>query len=274
MSVADPFGMTDKLDDTLLQVIITRLEARGKHPFFAKMLQEYLDVMHIDVTQIVLDMGCGTGVAARAIARRPRFAGRIIGVDLSPALTEAARRLAREEGLAERVEFRAGDTRSLDLPDGRFDGVVAHTLVSHVDNPLAVIKEAARVVKPGGMVGIFDGDYASLTFSHEDPAKGQAYDEALIKAVVTSPRVMRQMPRLLREAGLELVVSLPYVLAEIGRADFWVSAIESLIRKLLPTTGLMTEEEANTWADRLLQDSEAGVFFGASNYYSYVAKRP
>ena len=233
MSVADPFGMTDKLDDTLLQVIITRLEARAKHPVFAKMLQEYLDVMHIDVAHTVLDMGCGTGVSTRTIARRPRFAGRIIGVDLSPALAEAARRLAREEGLADRVEFRAGDTRSLDLPDGSFDVVIAHTLVSHVDNPLAVIKEAARVVKPGGMVGIFDGDYASLTFSHEDPAKGQVYDQALINAVVTSPRVMRQMPRLLREAGLELVVSLPYVLAEIGKADFWVSAIESLIRKLL-----------------------------------------
>ena len=76
MSVADPFGMTDKLDDTLLQVIITRLEARAKHPVFAKMLQEYLDVMHIDVAQTVVDMGCGTGVATRAIARRPRFAGR------------------------------------------------------------------------------------------------------------------------------------------------------------------------------------------------------
>ena len=100
-------------------------------------------------------------------------------------------------------------------------------------------------------MGIFDGDYASLTFSHADPAKGQVYDQALINAVVTSPRVMRQMPRLLREAGLELVVSLPYVLAEIGRADFWVSAhFESLIRKLLPTTGLMTEAEANTWYAR------------------------
>ena len=76
MSVADPFGMTDKLDDTLLQVIITRLEARAKHPVFAKMLQEYLDVMHIDVAQTVVDMGCGTGVATRAIARRSRFADR------------------------------------------------------------------------------------------------------------------------------------------------------------------------------------------------------
>jgi hypothetical protein len=52
------------------------------------------------------------------------------------------------------------------------------------------------------MVGIFDGDYASITFGHEDPARGKAYDEAFIDAIVTSPRVMRQMPRLLREAGL------------------------------------------------------------------------
>ena len=66
------------------------------------------------------------------------------------------------------------------------------------------------------MVGIFDGDYASLTFSHADPAKGQVYNQALINAVVTSPRVMRQMPRLLREAGLELVVSLPYALRKLA----------------------------------------------------------
>jgi hypothetical protein len=53
-----------------------------------------------------------------------------------------------------------------------------------------------------------------------------------------------------------------------------VSAIESLIRKLLPTGGKMTAAEANAWADTLLRDSDAEISFGASNYYSYVAKRP
>ena len=144
---------------------------------------------------------------------------------------------------------------------------------SHVDDPLAVVKETARVVKPGGMVGLFDGDYASLTFSHADPATGKAHDEALINAVITSPRVMRQMPRLLRDAGLTLVASFPYVLAEIGQADFFVSAIASF-RRLIPVAGTMTEAEANAWADALLKDAKEGVFFGASNYYGYVAKRP
>jgi hypothetical protein len=43
---------------------------------------------------------------------------------------------------------------------------------------------------------------------------------------------------------------------------------------LVPKSGAMTEQEANAWADSLLIDSTAGVFFGASNYYGYVARRP
>jgi len=39
MKAADPYGMTDKLDDGLLQVVVTRLEARGKHPYFGRMLR-------------------------------------------------------------------------------------------------------------------------------------------------------------------------------------------------------------------------------------------
>jgi ubiquinone/menaquinone biosynthesis C-methylase UbiE len=174
------------------------------------MLRDYLDAMQIDLAKTVLDLGCGTGVAARAIARRRGFSGTVTGIDLSASLVETARRISAEEGVADRVEFQAGDTRTLDLETGTFDAVVAHTLLSHVDDPLAVLREAARVVRPGGMVGIFDGDYASLTFDHPDPTEGRAYDEALINAMVTSPRVMRQMPRLLRAAGLKMVASIMF----------------------------------------------------------------
>jgi len=112
------------------------------------------------------------------------------------------------------VRHIVGDTKRLNIPDEVFDAVVAHTLVSHVDDPLIVVKEAGRVVRRGGTVGIFDGDYASLTFDHPNPTKGKFYDEALISAIVTSPRVMRQMPRLLTEAGLEIVASFQHVLAK------------------------------------------------------------
>lgn len=273
MSAADPYGRTDKLDSSLLDVVVTRLEARGKHPFFQRMLTEYLEVMQIDRARSVLDMGCGTGVASRALLRRSDFAGKIVGIDLSPYLAQVADRLTTEEGFGGRAEFRAGDTRSLNVPEGEFDAVIAHTLVSHVDDPLAVIKEAARVVKPGGLIGIFDGDYASMSFGHSDPAQAKVSDEAIIKSIITSPRVMRQMPRLLRSAELALVASRSYVLAEIGKADFWLPAIASL-RRLMPAAGVMSESGANALADELVKASDESVFFGASNYYSYIAKRP
>jgi ubiquinone/menaquinone biosynthesis C-methylase UbiE len=269
----DPFGRTDRLDDGTLQALVTRFEARGKHPVFSKMLRDYLDAMTLSDTAVVLDMGCGTGLAARAIAGRAAFRGKITGVDLSPYLVAAAKRFASEEGVAERVDFRPGDARRVEFPDSSFDAVVAHTLLSHVEEPLSVLKEAARLVKRGGTIGIFDGDYASLTFDQADAAKAETSDQLLVRALVTNPRVMRQLPRLLRGAGLELVTSFAYVLPEVGTASFWASAIEAY-RRLLAKSGAMTEEEAGAWAAALRRDSDESVFFGSCNYYAYVARRP
>lgn len=273
MASADPFGRTDQLDEGTLEALVVRFETRGKHPLFARMLDEYLDAMDMPPAARVLDLGCGTGLAARAIARRAGFRGKVTGVDLSPYLVAAAQRLASEEGLGDRVEFRAGDVRRLDLDEGRFDALVAHTLLSHVEDPKSVVLQAARLVRPGGTLGIFDGDFASLTFDQADPVAAKAADEAVTAAVVTNPRVMRQMPRFLREAGLELVAFLPYVLAEAGAASFWSSAIEAY-RRLVPKAGAMSEAQADAWAATLRAESEGGTFFASCNYYAYVARRP
>lgn len=273
MSNLDVYRITDKLDDPTLNVVVARLEARGKHPRFIAMMDQYLQAMNIDAAKTVLDMGCGTGVAARSIARRKGFAGHITAIDLSSYLVAAAGHLAEEEGVGGgAIEFRTGDSHSLQLSAATFDAAVAHTLVSHVSDPLTVLREIARVVKPGGMIGIFDGDYASLTFGSDDVDKGKADDETIINAVVTNPSVMRQMPGLLREANLELITSFGHVVADIGKADFWAPAIESFVR-LLPKSGAMTDAQAQAWAKSMFERSEQGVFFGASNFYAFVARR-
>jgi hypothetical protein len=136
-----------------------------------------------------------------------------------------------------------------------------------------VLKEAGRVVKPGGLIAIFDGDYASMTLALEDPLQSKRYDEVVVNAIVTSPRVMRQMPRLIQQAGLEMVRTISYIMAEVGEGDFWLSAIDS-VEKLAPQSGAMTEAEATSWANALHEASDRGVFFGASNYYTYIARCP
>jgi ubiquinone/menaquinone biosynthesis C-methylase UbiE len=271
MASVDVYGRTQELDAAALDAIVTRLEARGKQAIFAKMINEYLDRLPLASIGPVLDFGCGTGVAARAIAARPDFRGQIVGIDISPVLVEAARRLSREEGVV-RINYQVGDTHSLDLPDASFDAVVAHTLVSHVGDPCAVLKEAARLVPSGGWIVVFDGDYASLTLGSEDQDYGARMDAAIIKSIVANPRVMRSMPRLLRGAGLDLVTSMPYVITEIGKADFWAGLLNSL-PVLLPKAGIVGAQEAQAFVDAQFKASADGTFFGSSNFYTYIARR-
>ena len=273
MATVDVYRITNELDDPTLDAVALRLESRGKHPRFIAMMDEYLAAMRIDSAKTVLDLGCGTGVVSRTIAKRNGFAGSVTGIDRSPYLTAAATRFAAAEGLTGVIEFRSGDSQSLELRPASFDAVVAHTLISHVEDQRAVIKEIARVVKPGGRVGIFDGDYASMTYGgSDDAAKAKAVDEAIIDALVTNPRVMREMPQLLQEAGLALDAAFANVVADIGKADFMAPGLQSMLR-VLPRSGAMTDSEARTWVEAMMKRSDQGIYFGAINFYSYVATR-
>ena len=274
MSTVDVYRITDQLDDPTLDALVARLEARGKHPRFIAMMQEYLDAMPIDSARSVLDLGCGTGVVARAIGRRKAFTGRVTGIDRSSYLIDSAAKLAAQEGLGSTVAFVAGDSHSLDLPSAAFDAVIAHTLLSHVEDPGAVMKEIARLLKPGGKVGIFDGDFASFTYGmDDDPAKAKAVAEAIVQAVATNPTVMREMPKLLRASGLALEAAFSHVVADIGKADFFAPGLQSFVT-VLPKSGAMSESEARNWVSTMMKQSDEGVYFGSANFYSYVATRP
>jgi SAM-dependent methyltransferase len=273
MTMLDPSGRTRELGEPALAALVARLEQRGGHPSFAAMLHAYLDRLPLASARSVLDLGCGTGVAARAVASRPEFTGRTVGIDLSPHMVAAARRLAHEQGLAERTTFQVGDSQALEEADAACDVVIAHTLMSHVSAPEAVLAEAARVVRPGGTVAIFDIDPASLTFGTEDPEYGRRMEGAISSALLANPRLMRTMPLLLRRAGLELVDSLAWVISEIGRGDFWVGALDSFL-VLVPEAGVLAPDEIQAFVDAQRRASAEGTFFASGNYYAYLARRP
>ena len=268
---ADPFRLTSKLDPGVLDLMVVRLEARGHHPRFAAPLAGYLDLMEIDRREDVLDLGSGTGIAARSIAGRAGFAGTVLGIDLSDHLVRAATGLAAGEGIGDRVRFKVGDSHSLDLPAASFDAVVAHTLFSHLDDPAKVLAEMRRVLRPGGVIGVFDGDYASLTFELGEEDRSRLMDEAIIASLVTNPRILRQMPRLLKQAGFAVAAVIPSVIAEVGAAEYWKAAVESYAA-ITPSAGLLTVAAAAAWRDELLAISARGEFFGACTYYAYVAQ--
>ena len=272
MGGSDPWSNSDTLSDNVVDAMAERLEMRAGDPRFRNLMAEYLGAMELENAGHVLDLGCGTGVAARWIAAQPGFAGEVLGIDLSPRLVAAASRFADAEGLGGKTRFETGDSSALGLPDGGFDAVVAHTLLSHVDDPHSVIGECARLVRAGGQIGIFDGDYASMSFEEDDEAAAKANSDLLIDALVAQPRIMRRLPRFAAGLGLEIVEVFANVIADVGRAAYWQSAVEGW-RKLGPASGLASAEAADDWADAQLRYSDTGVFFGASVFYGYVLRR-
>ena len=102
-----------------------------------------------------LDLGTGPGYVATEIARRQPGL-RIVGMDLSAHMVEKASRQASQAGLDGRGIWPQGDGHHLPFADATFDLVVSSFALHHWDDPLNVLDEMARVLKPGGRYYIAD----------------------------------------------------------------------------------------------------------------------
>jgi ubiquinone/menaquinone biosynthesis C-methylase UbiE len=106
------------------------------------------DAAEIGQGQRVLDVGCGTGVVARAAARRVGPAGRVVGLDLNPRMLAVAGRVAPE------IEWRHGDAVDLPFEDGGFDVVVSQFAAMFFPDPALALREMWRVLAPRGRLAI------------------------------------------------------------------------------------------------------------------------
>ena len=269
----DIFRLAPSMDAETLQAIAARLEFRGTDDGYARLSQSYFTRLPLTEAKRILALGCGTGIEVRALKRLSGPSTTITGIDHSTALIDTARRLTTDEELGENVSYDVGDAHHTPYDDDEFDIVTLHTVISHVDDPLQVLHEARRIVRPGGTVAIFDGDYASLTFAYPDHLMAKTIEEKLIQLIVANPRIMRDMPRLVADAGLELVDAEGSLYANIGSGRFWLAAAESY-GPLLARSGLLTPEIADEWRDFQVRSSGDNTFFGASNYYTYLMRRP
>ena len=116
--------------------------------------------------EVLLDVGCGTGVNAHALSKLVGPAGRIIGIDPSPAMLA----IARQKASAPNVEYQQIAVEDMKFAEDTFDGIVCTQVLNYLDDPVGVLKSLLRIVKPTGRVFLSETDWDTLSYNIPDKA--------------------------------------------------------------------------------------------------------
>jgi ArsR family transcriptional regulator len=141
-----------------------------------RVIEKMAEVSGVGEASEVADVGTGTGFVAAGIAPR---VGRVIGIDNAPAMLEVARENLRSLG-ASNVDLLIGEVRRLPLEDGSVDAAFANMVLHHAEDPASMLREMARVVRPGGTIAITDEvahPYAWMREEHADVWLGFERDQ-------------------------------------------------------------------------------------------------
>jgi ubiquinone/menaquinone biosynthesis C-methylase UbiE len=252
--------LVDRLADTL--------EIRAADPAQRAMRDAYLTEVAFPPGARVLEIGCGTGAVARDLAVRPHVA-EVVGIDLSPRLLDRARQLS--EGIVS-LSFEEADGRRLPFSDGVFNVVVMHTLLCHVPGPENVLAEAHRVLRAGGWLAVFDGDYATTSVALGDHDPLQTCAAAAVANLVHDPWLARRLASLGAAAGFAIKSLRNHAYAQTHDPSYFLAFIDLGV-DFLVAAGQIGVDLADALKAESRRRAHEGRFYGQISYVSMIAQR-
>ncbi|MFH1824240.1 MAG: class I SAM-dependent methyltransferase [Candidatus Firestonebacteria bacterium] len=132
------------------------------HPGGFKATNEMANLCDINKDTKVLDIACAKGTNDCYLVEK--FGCSVVGIDLDENLINQAKDLAKKKGLEDKLTFKVANAENIPLPDNEFDVVIFQAVLIMVSNQEKAIKEAIRVTKPHGYVGILE-----ITWKEQPP---------------------------------------------------------------------------------------------------------
>jgi len=272
-SVADTtaLGSLSSVDtDSDTAILIAALDEQASMPAIQRLRAAATELLGVRLGHRVVDVGCGTGDVARALAGCVGPHGSVLGIEASETMLTEARPRAGTTTLP--VEFRHGDITRLDLDDASHDATLWERVFQHLAEPHAAMTELVRITRPGGRIVVIDTDWGLQAIHGAEPALTATIATAWPRSAANG-LAGRQLPALLADVGLPD----PTVLAET------ITSTDPLRPSLPPFTtmaaaaahaGAVTPTEAHLWLEQLADAGRRGHFFWALTTFVVAGNVP
>ena len=247
--------------------VVSLLEGRGRSVYLG-VVRTVLDMVRIQPGQVILEVGCGSGVVLREIARRTAGANPIIGMDINPFLLGEAMKLAAREGLADRITLQEGHAEALPLAANSVDVALSCTVMEEGDAD-RMLGELVRVTRPGGRVGAIVRAldmpwWANLPLS--GALRSKADRPGLIGAGAAAAGCAdASLYNRFQAAGLTELNFFPQLVAVTPMV------VAGMEQQILAT---LTAAEASEWQEAAAPAKADGTFFIASPHHCAVGTKP
>jgi ubiquinone/menaquinone biosynthesis C-methylase UbiE len=226
------------------------------------------ELLQLAKGSVVADIGCGAGTAVFEMEALVRPSGSVAGIDISESLLAAARaRAARREI---QVSLQLGNADALPFADGSLHGYRAERLYQHLSKPEPFLKEAHRVLAPGGRIVLVDQDWDGVLIDSDDLVSTRAIARAVGGGAANSA-VGRQYYRLLKDAGFVdvQVFADTHVATNFDEYSFFLE----LWAQIADATGVLSSDAAKAWLDEQKHRAASGRFFMAMTHFIAFARR-
>jgi arsenite methyltransferase len=225
------------------------------HPGGLKLTERLGSLLHLVPESHVLDVASGRGTTALFLAAR--FGCQVVGIDYSGQNIADANQLASGKGLSSLVRFERGDAEGLRLPDNTFDAIICECAYCTFPNKADAAREFARVLRPGGRIGLGD-----LT-------RGRALPKELDSLLawitcIADAQPVENYADYLRSAGLELEKvelhdeALTEMVQQIGMKLLSAEVLVGLKKLALPDVDFTSAKRMAKSALRAAQEGQLG----------------
>jgi SAM-dependent methyltransferase len=247
------------------------LEGRGRSSYLGA-VRALLDAARIQPGEAILEVGPGSGVVLRELARRTAGANPIVGVDINRYLLREAAGLAKREGLADWIDFKEGSAEALPLPTNSVDVALSCTVMEEGDAD-RMLAELVRVTRPGGRVAaiVRAVDMPPWTNLPLSPALRSKADRPGVFGAGMSAGSCADasLYRRFHDAGLVELTFFPQLAAVTPASE--PMRLAGFAQQILAA---LTPDEAEEWREAIAGSEADGTFYIATPHHCAVGTKP